>query len=335
MAPSPAAETSGSAARVVGAVEAGGTTFVCAIGTGPQDVRDRTIIPTTTPEETLGRVTDFFAHHWRANRPIASLGMASFGPLDLAPGSPTSGRVTTTPKPGWAGVDLVAAIQNELDVPMVLDTDVNGAAYGEYRWGAARGLHSSVYLTVGTGIGGGAVIGGRTLRGGLHPEMGHLHVQRHLEDDFAGSCPFHGDCAEGMASGTALKARFGRSPEDLGDDRSLAVRLEAWYLSQLVTSVIYLLAPERIIVGGGVLRLDGLIEAVRDDCLARLSGASDGTPVADDIERYLVAPALGGSSGVLGALALAGLAFAPSDDDRGWPLRWPAGARSDQPVRGA
>jgi fructokinase len=307
-----------------GGIEAGGTKFVCAVGTGPDDIRRRTVIPTTGPDETLARVIEFFAGERgsggersgdersgsgeRDGGPIAALGIASFGPLDLTPTSPSYGHITTTPKPGWAGTDLVGSIRRRLDVPVALDTDVNGAAYGEYRWGAGRGLHSSAYLTVGTGIGGGAVVDGRPLRGMVHPEMGHLHVQRHPEDDFAGSCPFHRDCLEGLASGPAIRARTGRPPEDLGAQRARVVALESWYLAQLVTTVIYVLSPQRVVLGGGVLRLPGLLDAVRTRTVERLAGAIAGAAVTDDIAGYLVPPALGGSSGVLGAIALSELA---------------------------
>lgn len=317
---------------VRGGIEAGGTKFVCAVGTGPGDIRAQTIISTTTPGETLGRVADFFAEQRRAGLEIDALGIASFGPLDLAPTSPSYGRITTTPKPGWAGTDLVGFMRGHLDVPVVVDTDVNGAAYGEFRWGAGQGLHSSAYLTVGTGVGGGAVIGGKPLRGLLHPEMGHLHMERHPDDDFAGSCPFHGDCLEGLASGPAIAARTGRAPEDLGGHHDRVVRLEAWYLGQLVTTVIYLLSPERIVLGGGVLHLDGLLDAVRTSVIDRLGGALDGTAVAEGIDAYLVPPALGSSSGVLGALALAQLGRAPSDGAVPWPLAHPVTTRSEPPA---
>jgi len=298
-------------ASVRAGIEAGGTKFVCAVGTGPADLRGSVVIPTTTPAETLGRVVAYFREQQQSGLHIEAMGIASFGPLDLAPASPRYGYITTTPKPGWADTDLVGSIQRALDVPIVLDTDVNGAAYGEFRWGAGRGLHSSAYLTVGTGVGGGAVIAGRPLRGLLHPEMGHLTVQRHPDDDFPGSCPFHGDCLEGLTSGPAIHRRTGRPASDLGATLNRVVELEAWYLAQLVTAVTYLLTPQRIVLGGGVLNLPGLIEAVRVSTLARLAGALDGGVVADGMRPYLVTPALGGLSGVLGALALAELASAP------------------------
>jgi fructokinase len=294
---------------VRGGIEAGGTKFVCAVGTGPDDIRARAVVPTTRPAQTLGRVADFFTEQAHAGLAIDALGIASFGPLDLAATSPRYGHITTTPKPGWAGTDLVGFFRNRLDVPVALDTDVNGAAYGEYRWGAGRGLHSTVYLTVGTGVGGGVVIGGRPLRGLVHPEMGHLHVQRHPDDDFAGCCPFHSDCVEGLAAGPAIERRTGRAATGLGELRERTVALEAWYLAQLVTAVTYLLTPQRVVLGGGVLHLPGLLDAVRESTVERLRGAIDSTAMADGLREYVVAPGLGGSSGVLGALAMAELAL--------------------------
>lgn len=296
---------SSSAPPLRAAIEAGGTKFVCAIGTGPHDVRASTVIPTTSPAETLGRVAEFFAGYHAVDARIESVGVASFGPLDLRPQSPTYGFITTTPKPGWAGTDLVGVLQRELGVPIVLETDVNGAAYGEYRWGANRGLWSSAYITVGTGVGGGAVIDGRTVRGLVHPEMGHLHVRRHPFDTFAGSCPFHLDCLEGLASGPAIRDRFGRAAQELDGDVGFAVELEAWYLAQLVSAVTYLLSPERIVLGGGVLGLPGLLDAVRAATVERLAGALDLLSRPGQMQDYLVPPGLGERSGVLGALALA------------------------------
>jgi fructokinase len=296
-----------------GGIEAGGTKFVCAVGTGPDDIRARTVIPTTHPAQTLGRVVDFFGEQSHLGLGIDALGIASFGPLDLNPDSPRYGRITTTPKPGWAGTDLIGFLRGRLDVPVALDTDVNGAAYGEYRWGAGRGLQTSVYLTVGTGVGGGVVIGGRPLRGLVHPEMGHLHVQRHPDDDFAGCCPFHSDCIEGLAAGPAIERRTGRAATDLGDLRDRVIGLEAWYLAQLVTAVTYLLTPQRVVLGGGVLHLPGLLDAVRSSTAERLRGAIDSPAMADGLRGYLVPPGLGGSSGVLGALAMAELALTGGD----------------------
>ncbi len=288
---------------VAAGIEAGGTKVVCAVGTGPEDVLDTVVVPTTDPDRTLAAVREFVT----APRPgvvVDRIGIASFGPLDLRPDSPGYGRITKTPKPGWAGTDLLGAVASWSDATTALDTDVNGAALGEYRWGAGRDAGSLVYLTVGTGIGGGAVTGGRVLGGHLHPEMGHLHVQRHPDDDFPGSCPFHQGCLEGMASGPAIRARTGRPAHDLGELSGPVMELEAWYLAQLVATVALVVAPERVVLGGGVLGLAGLLDRVRLAVLERLAGALDGTPVAEDVERYVVAPELGSMSGVLGAIAL-------------------------------
>lgn len=287
-----------------GGIEAGGTKFVCAVGRGPIDLASRTVIPTTTPEQTLRRVVEFFEGQRSAGLAFDSLGVAAFGPLDLDPASPAYGHVTSTLKPGWAGVDLLGPVRDQLGAAVTLDTDVNGAAYGEYRWGASRGLRNSVYVTVGTGIGGGLVVDGRPVRGLLHPEMGHLHVVRHPDDTYPGYCPYHGDCLEGLASGTALLARTGRPPGDLGPDRPALLGIEAWYLAQLISALVYLASPQRIVLGGGVMRLPGLIEAVRARTVALVGRALTTPALAEGIDDYLVGPALGELSGVLGALAL-------------------------------
>ncbi|MBV1855188.1 ROK family protein [Catellatospora tritici] len=290
---------------LLGGVEAGGTKVVCAIGTGPDDIRHRATIPTTTPVRTLAEVIEFFSEHARRGQAVTALGVASFGPLDLDPASPQYGHITSTTKPGWAGTDIAGLLGRRLAVPVALDTDVNGAAYGEARWGAARGLHNAVYLTVGTGIGGGAVVAGRPLRGLIHTEMGHLHVQRHPDDSYRGGCPFHGDCVEGLASGPALAARLGRPAQDAGPDTSAVVAMQAFYLAQLITAITYLLSPQRIVLGGGVAQLPGLLDAVRAETVTRLGNALDAAAFTDDVDRYLTAPGLDDMSGVLGALGMA------------------------------
>jgi fructokinase len=257
-------------------------------------------VPTTTPRETLGRVVDFFATQRASGLAFDVIGVGSFGPLDLDTGSRTFGHITTTLKPGWAGTDVVGTLRSELGVSVVLDTDVNSAAYGEYRWGATAGLRTSTYVTVGTGIGAGTIVDGRPLRGLVHPEAGHLHVVRHADDDYAGACPYHGDCLEGLAGGPALTARTGRRPGDLGADAGRLLRIEAWYLAQLVTALIYVVSPQRVVLGGGVLRLPGLMEAVRMATAAQIRGALDAYAL-------VVPPQLGDLAGVLGALALADL----------------------------
>jgi fructokinase len=204
-------------ALLYGGIEAGGTKFVCAVGSGPHDVRAEARFPTTNPAETIGRAIDFFRR--QAGPGLAAIGIASFGPVDPSPGSPTFGYITTTPKPGWANTDLAGPVGRALGVPVGFDTDVNGAALGEYRWGAAQGCDTFVYLTVGTGIGGGGMAGGKLMHGLLHPEMGHMRLPHDLAaDPFPGICPFHSDCLEGLASGPAIEARWSQRAETLPPD---------------------------------------------------------------------------------------------------------------------
>lgn len=268
--------------------------MVCAIGRDPGDVRAEARFATTTPAETLARVVGFFREH---AEPIAALGVATFGPVDLDPASPTFGAITTTPKPGWQHVDLVGPLREALGVPIALDTDVNAAALAEHRWGAARGASSAVYVTVGTGIGGGAVLDGRPLHGLGHPEMGHLRIPHdRAADPFAGACPRHGDCWEGLAAAPAIAARWGRAPEILPDDHP-AWALEAGYLALGVGNVLLTLSPRCLVLGGGVMARASLLPLVRTRVAALLGGY---VRAAD-----IVPPALGDRSGVLGALALA------------------------------
>jgi fructokinase len=224
--------------------------------------------------------------------------VAAFGPLDLA-----TGRMGVTPKTGWSGTDLTGPFRGVLDVPVGLDTDVNGAALGEARWGAGRGLRSIVYVTVGTGIGGGALIDGEPVHGLGHPEMGHISVRRHPDDSSPGVCPFHGDCLEGLASGPAIAARSGTPAEALmGNDLRDAVEIEAFYLGQLVRDLVYLHAPERVIIGGGVTGLPTLLEQVNERLVTELSGYP-GLPQHDS--GFVVPPGLGRLSGLAGGLILA------------------------------
>jgi fructokinase len=288
---------------VVAGVEAGGTKFVCAIGTGPDDVRAETLVATSTPAATIARALDFFTTHART-MPFAALGIASFGPLDLDPRSPTYGSITTTPKPGWADTDLVTAFRKPLGVPVAIDTDVNGAVLAEHRWGAARDVATALYVTVGTGIGGGALVDGRPVHGLGHPEMGHVRVPRDATDGFRGVCPYHGDCLEGLASGPAIEARWGRAPATLPADHP-AWPLEARYLALGLVNLIAALSPERIVLGGGVMRAPNLLARVRASVVELLGGYVPAPAVARDLDRYIVSPALGERAGLLGAIALA------------------------------
>ena len=291
-------------ASLVGGLEAGGTKFVCAVGTGPDDIRAEARFATTTPEQTIRRAVDFFTEV-AARTPLAAIGIASFGPLDLDRRSATFGFITTTPKAGWQDVDLVSPLA-ALGAVVAIDTDVNAAALAEHRWGAARGAGSAVYVTVGSGIGGGAVIDGRPVHGLVHPEMGHLRLPHdRARDPFPGTCPHHGDCWEGLASGPALAARWGQPAETLPDDHP-AWDLEAHYLALGLANVILTLSPERVVLGGGVMARPGLAALVRQK-LGDLVGGYLRTPMlAARIDDYVVPPALGDRAGVLGALALAG-----------------------------
>ena len=291
-------------ARLVGGMEAGGTKFVCAVGTGPDDVRTEVRIATTTPDETIRRVVTFFSEQ-ASQIPLAALGVASFGPVDLDPRSPTFGSITTTPKPGWQHVDLVGPLRRALSIPVAFDTDVNGAALAEHRWGSAQGVRSLVYVTVGSGIGGGAVIDGRPVHGLVHPEMGHQRLPHdHDRDPFPGGCPHHGDCWEGLASAPALAARWGQDPASLVDAHP-AWELEADYLALGLANVVLVLSPERIVLGGGVMGRASLLPMVRTKLVALLAGYVASPKLTDGIDRYLAAPALGERAGVLGGMALA------------------------------
>jgi len=284
-------------------IEAGGTKFICAVGTGPDDLRDVTAFPTTTPDETLTRTSEFVAAH---APDLRAVGVASFGPVDLSTNSDTYGYITSTPKPLWGYTDVLGPLRHSTDVPIGFDTDVNGAALGEARWGAAADVDSCVYVTVGTGIGGGAMIGGQLVHGLLHPEMGHLPVRRHPDDDYAGGCPFHGDCLEGLAAGPAIAARWGTPGQELtGAPLRAAAKIEAEYLAQLAVAATLLLSPARLIFGGGVMHLDGLVDALRSRTVELLNAYLDVPEITEHTDRYIVRPKLGDHAGVLGAIALA------------------------------
>lgn len=285
---------------ILGGIEAGGTHWNCAVGDGEGAVASVETFTTTTPEETIGRVISFFAAHG----PPAALGVGCFGPVDLDPTSPRWGTITTTPKPGWAGTDVVSMLRAGLDLPIAFETDVNAAAVGEGRWGAGRGLETFAYVTVGTGIGGGVVANGRPLHGLVHSELGHMRVPHDRgRDPFPGSCPFHGDCLEGLASGESLRQRWGAPGEEL--DRSEVWELEADYLALGLANLVLTLSPQRVVLGGGVGARPGLLDLVRERVPAILAGYLDAPQLRQGIDDYIVPPALGERSGVLGAIELA------------------------------
>lgn len=288
---------------LLGGIEAGGTKFVCAVGTGPDDFRAETRFPTTTPEETIGQAIAFFKEQAQ-KEPLAAIGIASFGPVDPNPASPTFGYVTTTPKPYWAQTDLAGTISRALGVPVGFDTDVNGAALGEARWGVAQGLDTFIYLTIGTGLGGGGLVNGRLMHGLIHPEMGHVRLPRHPDDSYPGACPFHGDCLEGMAAGPALQGRWGQRAETLPPDHP-AWEIEAHYLAYGLVNFICTLSPQRIVLGGGVMDQTHLFPLVRRKTRELLNGYVQSPEIVERIDQYIVPPGLGNRAGVLGAIALA------------------------------
>jgi fructokinase len=293
------------ALHLFGGIEGGGTKFVCAVGTGPFDIRAEVRFPTTTPKETLDQAIAFF----KEQDNLASIGIACFGPLDPNPDSVTFGRILPTPKPGWTGTNLVQTMHSAFGIPIAFDTDVNGAALGEFRWGAAQGLDTFIYLTIGTGIGGGAFVEGKLLHGLLHPEMGHIPLPHDRErDPFDGICPFHGDCFEGLANGPAMEKRWGQSAEKLPKDHP-AWDLEAHYVAHALASYVYTISPKRIIVGGGVGSNLHLLKMVREKTRALINGYIPSRAILDEIDTFIVPPALGNRAGVAGALALAQQAF--------------------------
>jgi fructokinase len=291
--------------KLYGGVETGGTWCVCVIGAGPEEIVSEEQFPTADPEATLAQIVEFF----RAGPKPEAVGIGSFGPVDLDPRSPTWGHVTTTPKPGWQHVAVAPVIRDQLGVPVVFDNDVDVAAVGEHRWGAGRHTDALCYLTVGTGIGAGLLIDGRPVHGLVHSEAGHIRVPRRRDSEsFAGVCPVHGDCWEGLASGPAMAERWQASPQELGDDHP-AWAIEADYLALGILSIVLVASPERVIVGGGVMERRPLLGMVRRELRELVAGYLETPLLGEDIDSYVVRPALGDHAGVLGAIALAQEAF--------------------------
>ena len=286
-------------------IEAGGTKWICMIAANPEDIRATTRLPTTQPAETIGAAIEFIQSYILQHGNLKGLGIGSFGPLDLDSESPTYGYLTTTPKPGWANTDLLSPIQEALELPLGFDTDVNTAALGEARWGAAQGLSDFIYLTIGTGIGGGGMVNGGPIHGLVHPEMGHIRIPHDWEaDPFPGICPYHGDCLEGLATGPAIETRWGQKGETLPRDHP-AWQLEAHYLALGFVNLICTLSPHRIIIGGGVMDQDQLFPMIRKKVQVLLSDYISAREILEHIDHYIVPPKLGSQAGVLGAIALA------------------------------
>ena len=282
-----------------GALEAGGTKMVCAIGDENGNILHRASIPTRTPAETMPEMIAFFRQY-----PIRALGIGCFGPIDLDKHSSTYGCITTTPKLAWANFPIVAEFQKALGVPVGFDTDVNAAALGEATFGCTRGLEHSIYITVGTGVGVGVIANGKPYHGMIHPEGGHILLQRHPEDPMADSgCPFHENCLEGLAAGPSLKKRWGVKGAALSD-REDVWALEAYYLGQAVVNYIMLLSPQRIVLGGGVMHQPSLLPLVRREVERQLNGYIRGKGLSD-LDSYIVSPSLNDNQGVMGAIQLA------------------------------
>lgn len=304
--------------RIIGGIEAGGTKFLCGVAGEDGIVLDEIRIPTTTPAETLSAASKFFLRAADRHGAIAALGIGSFGPLSLRPTAADYGHITSTPKLGWADADLLGHFRDSLAVPMVLDTDVNAAAVGELLFGSGRGLDTFCYVTVGTGIGVGLLIGGAPHGGANHPEAGHIRVMRAPEDtDFAGICPYHDDCLEGLACGPALRARWGVAAEELPDAHP-AWPIEAHYIAELCATLTYIVRPDRIVIGGGVMRpsMYGLVRST----LARKLGGYDASLRDLELDDYIVRPTAGASAGFTGALAIAFHHVTGR-----WPMHWSVG----------
>lgn len=287
----------------LGSIEGGGTKFVCGIGNEEGDIEERISFPTTTPMETLDRVVEFFK-----DEGVQAIGFGSFGPVDVDKQSDTYGSVMKTPKPNWSGYRVVEHIKRSLNVPIGFDTDVNAAALGEAAWGAARGLDSCLYITIGTGIGAGAVAEGNLIHGLVHPEMGHILIRRHPEDHYAGHCPFHQDCLEGLAAGPAIEARWNRKGNELGENHPAWV-MESYYIAQALMNYILILSPKKIVLGGGVMGQNQLFPLIREQVSQLLHGYIQHSALSSDIDDYIVPPGLGSNAGLCGGLALAKQAF--------------------------
>jgi fructokinase len=282
----------------IGAIEGGGTKFVCGIGNEQGVIEDRISFPTEEPEKVMAAIIDYFR-----NKDVEAIGIGTFGPIDIDPASKTYGYVTTTPKRGWSDFPFLATLKESFDVPMGWDTDVNAAAYGEAVWGAAAGLDSCVYFTIGTGIGVGVYSEGRLVHGLAHPEGGHILPRRHPDDRYEGACPYHGDCLEGLAAGPSLEKRWGVKGSELAPDHP-AWEMEAYYIGQAVTSTILLLSPKRVILGGGVMHQKQLLPLIRQEVQRNLNGYVQVDAIVNDINNYIVSPGLGDNAALCGSLAL-------------------------------
>lgn len=287
---------------IFGALEAGGTKMVCALGREDGSIIEQISIPTTTPEETIPLIINYFK-----DKEIEALGIGSFGPVDVNKDSETYGFILDTPKTAWKYYDFLGNLKKELQVPMELDTDVNGSCLGEMTFGSSKGLDSVVYVTIGTGVGVGAAVNGQLLHGMLHPEAGHILLRQHPDDDFEGNCPYHGTCLEGLAAGPAIEKRWGKKAVELKNDEKVW-EIEAFYIAQALMNYILTLAPRRIILGGGVMHQEQLFPAIRKE-VKRLMNDYLNTKELKDMEHYIVPASLNDNQGIMGCIQLAKLAL--------------------------
>lgn len=283
---------------LIGAVEAGGTKIVCGIGNASGEVLERESFPTEQPEKTIERIVDYFR-----DKDAAAIGYGSFGPINIDESSPQYGYVTTTPKPGWSNYPVLPELRKALNVPFGWDTDVNAAALGEAIWGAAKGLDSCLYYTIGTGVGVGVYLEGKLTHGLVHPEGGHVLTRLYPGDTFKGVCPYHGNCLEGVAAGPAIQARWGVKANELPSDHE-AWEIEAYYIGQALASAVLLTSPKKIILGGGVMHQTHLFPLIREQVRRNLNGYVSASALAENIDEYIVPPGLGDNAGLCGSLAL-------------------------------
>ncbi|WP_024120399.1 ROK family protein [Bacillus halotolerans] len=284
---------------MLGGIEAGGTKFVCAVGTEDGTIIDRIEIPTAMPDETIEKVIQYFRQF-----SLQAIGIGSFGPVDLDVNSKTYGTITATPKPGWRHYPFLKTIKEEMNIPVGFSTDVNAAALGESLFGAAKDFDGCLYITVGTGIGAGAIIEGRLLQGLSHPEMGHIYIRRHPDDTYQGKCPYHKDCFEGLASGPAIESRWGKKAADLSHVNEVW-ELEGYYIAQALAQYILILAPKKMILGGGVMNQSQLFPYIYQYVPKIMKSYFNFSELSESINEYIVAPHLGRNAGIIGTFVLA------------------------------
>lgn len=282
-------------------IDAGGTEFKCIVASSPEHIVAEQTVSIGHPDDTLAECAGFFQQTSKSFGPLKKLGIGSFGPLNLDRNSPTYGHITSTPKPHWSNTDIVGYFHHNLKLPVAFETDVNAALLGEARWGAAQGLHSAVYVTVGTGIGAGVMIDGNLIHGAMHTETGHMLLPRHRDDTFHGLCPFHGACLEGLASGPAIAERWQESPKTMVDTHA-AWSLQAHYLATMCVNLVLMYSPQKLLLGGGVMNRLALFPAIHQSFRSQMNSYIKPTIA---IEEFIVPPHLGNNAGAMGAIALA------------------------------